>query len=148
MPSLPYSTQGAQRTRLFFVKKLSRTVAANLKRLRKEAGLNQQALADRAGVHRNTVIAFEKGNQNSIKLDTLEAFAGALNVPVVALLAPIETTGIEDAKKEIRKFQKSMAEELSEDEIETLARAYWHWGTPKTSKAWFHAIELMRAQKQ
>jgi transcriptional regulator with XRE-family HTH domain len=61
-------------------------VAANLKRLRKERGLSQEAMAELADFHRTYVSQLERCVTN-ISLDGLERLAKALAVDVVDLLA-------------------------------------------------------------
>jgi transcriptional regulator with XRE-family HTH domain len=61
-------------------------VAANLKRLRKERGLSQEAMAELAEFHRTYVSQLERCVTN-ISLDGLERLANALGVDVVDLLA-------------------------------------------------------------
>ncbi len=61
-------------------------VAANLKRLRKERGLSQEAMAELAEFHRTYVSQLERCVTN-ISLDGLERLADALGVDVVDLLA-------------------------------------------------------------
>jgi transcriptional regulator with XRE-family HTH domain len=57
----------------------SRRFAANLRRLRKAAGLSQEELAFRADIHR-TQISFIEGGKRLPRLDTLVKLAGALGV--------------------------------------------------------------------
>lgn len=52
-----------------------------MKRIRKEQGLSQQALADRAGVNKVTVNHIEQGKGNP-SLDTLEKLAAALEIEI------------------------------------------------------------------
>jgi len=61
-------------------------VAANLKRLRKERGLSQEAMAELADFHRTYVSQLERCVTN-ISLDGLERLADALGVDVLELLA-------------------------------------------------------------
>ena len=61
-------------------------VAVNLKRLRKERGLSQEAMAELAEFHRTYVSQLERCVTN-ISLDGLERLAKALAVDVVDLLA-------------------------------------------------------------
>jgi len=61
-------------------------VAANLKRLRKERGLSQEAMAELADFHRTYVSQLERCVTN-ISLDGLERLADALGVDVLDLLA-------------------------------------------------------------
>jgi transcriptional regulator with XRE-family HTH domain len=64
--------------------KLRRTVARNLRRLRKQSGLTQEELADRANLNRNYVGMIER-EENSPTVDALEQLAIALNVSPVLL---------------------------------------------------------------
>jgi transcriptional regulator with XRE-family HTH domain len=61
-------------------------VATNLKRLRKERGLSQEAMAELADFHRTYVSQLERCVTN-ISLDGLERLADALGVDVLDLLA-------------------------------------------------------------
>jgi transcriptional regulator with XRE-family HTH domain len=62
------------------------TLAGNMRRLRLERQLSQEALADRAGIHRNYVGGVERGERN-VGIDNVERIAGALGVTVPELLA-------------------------------------------------------------
>ena len=57
----------------------------NLKRLRKDAGMSQEDLGDRAGLHRTYVSQVERMLVN-VSLDNLVLFAGALGVDLVEIL--------------------------------------------------------------
>ena len=63
-------------------------VAANLRRLRARQGLSQEALADRAGIHRTYVGSVERAERN-VSVDNICRLAWALNVDVRSLLAPL-----------------------------------------------------------
>lgn len=54
-------------------------VADNLRRLRRNAGLSQSALAEAAGVSRRMIVNIEKGDVN-VSLNTLDRLAEALGV--------------------------------------------------------------------
>ena len=64
--------------------KLRRLVAKNLRRLRKEGGLSQEELADRAGLNRNYIGMIER-EENSPTVDALEQISDALGVDPVLL---------------------------------------------------------------
>ena len=64
---------------------LRRTLARNLKRLRRERGLTQEELADLAGLNRNYVGMIER-QENAATVDTLEALVEALQIKAAQLL--------------------------------------------------------------
>jgi transcriptional regulator with XRE-family HTH domain len=64
-----------------------KVLADNLRALRGQQGLSQEALADRAGLHRTYVGSVERLERN-ISLDNIERLANALNVSVAQLLQP------------------------------------------------------------
>ena len=64
---------------------LRATLADNLRRMRKEQGLSQEALADKASLHLTFVGAVERGERN-ISLDNIGKLAAALAVPPALLL--------------------------------------------------------------
>lgn len=61
----------------------------NLLRTRQARGLSQEALAERAGIHRTQISLFETGRRQPL-LETLLRLAGALEVPVTMLLEGID----------------------------------------------------------
>lgn len=63
-------------------------VALNVRRLRLEAGLSQEELATRCGLHRTYVSHVER-QRSSITVDTLEHLAETLGVETRALLEPV-----------------------------------------------------------
>lgn len=66
-------------------------IAANLRRLRAQQGLSQEALADRAGIHRTYLGSVERAERN-ISIDNVCRIAWALGVDVRELLTPIRGT--------------------------------------------------------
>ena len=66
------------------------TLAFNLKRLRLSAGLSQESLADRAGLHRTYISSVERAQRN-ISLENIYALARALGTEPKELLKPVPT---------------------------------------------------------
>ena len=60
--------------------------AANLKRERRKAGLSQEAIAERAGIHRTEASQLERALRLP-RLDTVIKLSGALGVDPAVLLA-------------------------------------------------------------
>lgn len=60
-------------------------LALNLRRSREGIGWSQEALADRAGLHRTYVGSVERGERN-ISIDNIERLAHALGVSAASLL--------------------------------------------------------------
>ncbi len=60
-------------------------VGINLKRLRQDRGLSQEALAFESGLHRTYISGVERGVRNPTVL-VLEEIAAALKVPAAKLL--------------------------------------------------------------
>ena len=65
--------------------------AFNLRRLRTAAGLSQEELADRAGLHRTYISSIERGQRN-ISLENIFVIANALGAQSGELLEPISQT--------------------------------------------------------
>lgn len=63
--------------------------AANVRRLRKEQGLSQDAFAHLAGVHRTYCGAVERSEKN-VTINNIERFAEALGVSVPEILTEYE----------------------------------------------------------
>ncbi len=79
-------------------------VGANVRRLRKAAKLTQTALANKAGLHLNTINFIELARIDTLKLDTLEAIAHALEVDVSELTKHV---GVSPAEPIVRAFLES-----------------------------------------
>lgn len=62
------------------------TLARNLRRLRGERGLSQEALADLAGLHRTYIGSIERSERN-VSLDNIDRLAASLGVTAPQLLA-------------------------------------------------------------
>lgn len=63
-------------------------VGANLRRIRRERGLSQEALAFECGLHRTYVSGVERGIRNPTVV-VLDKIATTLDVPAAALLAEV-----------------------------------------------------------
>lgn len=66
--------------------RLGRVLAKNIRLCRASAGLSQEALAEKCGLHRTYIGAVERGERN-VTLKTLERFAVALGVDPLKLLS-------------------------------------------------------------
>jgi len=64
---------------------LRKVFAANVRRLRKAAGLSQEAFADVCGLHRTYIGSIERAERN-VSLDNIERIADALKVQGSQLL--------------------------------------------------------------
>jgi transcriptional regulator with XRE-family HTH domain len=69
-------------------RQIRQVLATNMRRLRLERQLSQEALAETAGIHRNYLGGVERGERN-LGIDNLEKIAKALRVPVSTLLEDI-----------------------------------------------------------
>jgi transcriptional regulator with XRE-family HTH domain len=65
-----------------------RQLGANIRRLRKAAGLSQQALSDRSKLHLTEISRLETSGRDA-RLSTIVKVARGLGVPPAALLADI-----------------------------------------------------------
>lgn len=65
-----------------------RTLAEEIRARRKEAGLTQEKLAEKAGLHHNFIGEIERSNQD-LSLSSLFKIAKALNVRVRDLVADV-----------------------------------------------------------
>ena len=69
---------------------LIKIFANNLRHYRKLAGMSQEALAERAGLHRTYIGSIERGERN-ISLKNVEKIALALNISPTELLTERHT---------------------------------------------------------
>jgi len=79
---LPYMAENISERR----DELRTRISTNIKIFRGKLGMSQEALADRAGLHRTHISQLERGTLN-LGLDTLIVIAAALGVEEVELLA-------------------------------------------------------------
>lgn len=64
---------------------LRHALGNNLRRLRRERGLSQEAFAEKAGIHRTYVGGIERGDRN-VTLETVERIADAFDLDPLDLL--------------------------------------------------------------
>ena len=64
----------------------------NIRRARQAEGLSQEALGERAGIHRTAVGAIERGEAN-VTIDHMERLAAALAAPLARLLREGDDAG-------------------------------------------------------
>jgi transcriptional regulator with XRE-family HTH domain len=69
-----------------------RIFATNVRRLRVAAGLSQEALADRAGLHRTYISSIERAERN-VSLQNIFGIAEALGVNPGDLIMPPSKSG-------------------------------------------------------
>jgi transcriptional regulator with XRE-family HTH domain len=86
---------------------MSDLVGANVRRLRGERNLTQAALAERAGLHRLTIVGIEKGRADNLGMDSLERLATALDVAVRDLLAEAQAA-VKRARKAPRRHPRKL----------------------------------------
>ncbi|MBN8651776.1 MAG: helix-turn-helix transcriptional regulator [Cytophagales bacterium] len=70
-------------------KKLSAKFGEVIRELRKERNLSQEALADKADVHRTYIGMIERGEKN-ITLENIQRLAKALNVSLKSIFERLE----------------------------------------------------------
>ena len=73
----------------FIIKDPRTILARNLKRLRNAAGLSQETLADRAGLHRTYISSVERAQRN-VSLENIFLLASALGCDPRELIEPLD----------------------------------------------------------
>ena len=66
-------------------------VGARIRTLRLAVGISQEALAERAGLHRNYVGSVERG-EREVGITSLARLVGALGLSLAEFFAPFRTT--------------------------------------------------------
>lgn len=72
---------------------LLQVIGERIKHLRKEQGLTQEELAEKAGINASYIGTVERGERN-ISIATLEKIIGGLGVPAVAMFQFHETESL------------------------------------------------------
>jgi transcriptional regulator with XRE-family HTH domain len=70
---------------------LRHEVGARVRKAREALGISQEALAERAGLHRNYVGSVERG-EREIGISSLAGLAGALGMSLAEFFAPFRAT--------------------------------------------------------
>jgi transcriptional regulator with XRE-family HTH domain len=80
----------------------SRAFGQLIKPRRKAGGISQEALADRAGLHRTEVSLVERGERNAC-LDTITLLALGLETTPSDLLADLDLSALQPRKRPMRR---------------------------------------------
>lgn len=83
---------------------VNRRFGENLRRIRRDCGLSQEALADLAGIHRTEASLLERAGREP-RLSTLVKLAGALEVPVEELVKGITWQLPEKAESSVGSYK-------------------------------------------
>jgi transcriptional regulator with XRE-family HTH domain len=89
--------------------------ASRLRELREAAGLTQQALADRAELHRESLAKIERGERIP-GWDTVLALAKALGVPCTAFVGPEDGPAVEEPATAPRRAGRPRKAEVEDQE--------------------------------
>lgn len=68
------------------IPKIRAQLASQLRKLRQERNLTQEAMAEKVGMDARYYQRIESEKPNAVKIDTLDKLAKALNIPVWKLL--------------------------------------------------------------
>jgi transcriptional regulator with XRE-family HTH domain len=72
---------------------IRRAFGEQIRRLRAERGLSQEALADLAGLHRTYVGGIERGERN-ISLENIARLGSALNIPLHKIFKELSASDV------------------------------------------------------
>jgi len=98
------------------MKDIASIVGERIRAYRKNAGLTQEKLAEKADIHHTYVGQLERGEKNAT-LETIEKVAGALNLPLEVLFEAIVSGETDNA---IAKEAYDLITSFSEKEQQTL----------------------------
>lgn len=109
----------------FFAKK----IGGRIRFIRKQAGMSQEALADKSGLHTNYLGAIERGEKN-VSVESIMKIARGLNVTLEELFRYIEPMEHEDA---LTKIFQLLSERSTKDHILalTLLETVFDWEKEK-----------------
>jgi transcriptional regulator with XRE-family HTH domain len=139
---------GAQYAEIDKVRNRS-TLASNLRRLRKAAGLSQYALAEKSGVSRPTIANIETDQYSTTALSTLASLAAALGCSISDLAEP--AGGTDPARARVERFLASdwgRVAKPTESEIawlRSLPEISW-LGSEPTDETFYHLLGALRAR--
>ena len=95
------------------MREIKHLMGLRIRELRIERGLSQEALADRAGLHRNYIGAVERGEINCT-IPSLMTIAEALRVDLSQLIV------LEESEEDARRLRESVLQEISESPAEVV----------------------------
>jgi transcriptional regulator with XRE-family HTH domain len=119
-------------------------VAVALRKARAAANLTQSELSERSGVARPTISNIEAGVHRTVRLETLEKLAEALDCPISALTGEM---GGENAAIEAFMASSIAVElDLSREEVAWLRelRIKWRRGRRPSGLSFVYLIEALR----
>ena len=126
-------------------------VGVNLLRLRKQAGLSQEKLAERSGVHRVTIASIESGEHGEPDFGTIDKLARGLAVRVADLTeGATDSTPIAEALDTFKSSPWGQIDRPSENEEKTLRElpgSTWINIQP-TPETIHHMLLALRASRQ
>ena len=117
-----------------------REFGLQVQRLRKDAGLSQMDLANKADLSRNYVSIIERGDAQNVSMRTISQIAVALGTTPATLIG--ESAQAEQLIPPTLR-QLALAEGLSYDAVDRLARLPRRGQEPKTVDEWrqlYHSI--------
>lgn len=108
---------------------------------RKELKLNQQELADLAGVSRNYVSMIERGEAKNVSREIIRKLANSLQVPIGELTGEPDDSTPLSVPPALRRF--AIEEGISYDIVDRLVQIPFRGQEPETAKEWAQLYEAI-----